>query len=231
MNRRTARILFLSLLAGLALSCAPLLAPAAPTPIPGLVNTIIAATANAAATQTAALAPTATSTATSTPLPTRTPTITPTPTETFVFILYTYTPTITNTPNVTATRPYLEEWPDWQTGTVVTMPKGSGENIGTTKYFSTLHNVEVVVTRANGVKLRNVPSKMYDNGHVPAGTHLILTGYWNKNNDFGWMFVKVTLSNGAQYWVGGDTNSDKDPRNCLEFVPPPPTPTPPTPEP
>jgi len=220
MNRRTARIVSLALLAGFSLSCASLFGPAAPTPIPGLVETIVAATANAAATQTAALAPTATATATGTPLPTQTPTITPTPTETFVFILYTYTPTVTNTPNVTATRPVLDEWPDWKTGIVVTMPKGSGENIGVNKYFSVLHNVEVVVTRANGVKLRNTPNKAYDVGHAPVNTHMILTGYWNKNSEFGWSFVKVTLPNGGQYWVGGDTGSEIDPQNCLEFYHP-----------
>lgn len=64
---------------GLTLSCAlPIYAaPQIPTPIPGIVNTIVVQTANAAATQTAALAP-----PTPTPLPASTPSFTPIPTET-----------------------------------------------------------------------------------------------------------------------------------------------------
>jgi len=64
---------------GLTLACAlPIPAPQIPTPIPGIVDTIVVQTANAAATQTAALAP-----PTSTPaLPASTPSFTPMPTET-----------------------------------------------------------------------------------------------------------------------------------------------------
>jgi hypothetical protein len=221
MDKRKVRVFALIMATAVLLACSSLLAPAAPTPIPGLVETIVAATANAAATQTAYFAPTATNTPTLTPLPTNTPTITPTPTATFVFILFTYTPTMTNTPNVTPTVPIPDHWPDWKAGTVVSFPSGSGENIGTTKFFSMLKNVEVVVTRENGVKVRDTPNKAYDSGKMPMGTHFILTGYWNKNSQFGWSFVKVRTVDNVYYWVGGDEGSDKDPQNCLVFYHPP----------
>ncbi len=68
------------------------MAPAAPAPVPGAVNTIVVLTANAASTQTqAALPPTLTPTLT--PVPTRTPTQTPSPTVTFIFLLATRTHT------------------------------------------------------------------------------------------------------------------------------------------
>lgn len=71
-----------------------------PTPIPGIINTIVVQTAAAAATQTAALIP-PTLTPSLTPFPTKTPTITPTPTQTVIFIFTTPTsvkPTRTKTP-------------------------------------------------------------------------------------------------------------------------------------
>jgi hypothetical protein len=75
-----------------------LITPAAPTSVPGGVNTIIAQTAEAAATQTALLAPSPTQTPTPAPLPTNTPTVTPSASPTFVFILPTFTHTSTPVP-------------------------------------------------------------------------------------------------------------------------------------
>jgi hypothetical protein len=75
---------------------------AAPTTIPGLVNTIVASTADVAMTRTAALIlPTLTASATSTS--TRIPTDTPTFTPTFVLILPSATRTPTATPITTGT--------------------------------------------------------------------------------------------------------------------------------
>lgn len=62
------------------------------TPIPGLVNTIVVQTAQAAASQTEALAP-PTATPSFTPVPTKTPSVTPSPTATFLFLLATRTRT------------------------------------------------------------------------------------------------------------------------------------------
>lgn len=84
---------------GLTLSCAlPIYTPPQiPTPIPGLVDTIVVQTANAAATQTAALAPhTSTpalpaSTPSFTPIPTATASPFPSPIVTFTFVLSTPT--------------------------------------------------------------------------------------------------------------------------------------------
>jgi hypothetical protein len=64
--------------------------PAIPTPPPGLVNTIVADTAQAAASQTATLLP-PTLTPTWTPPPTKTPSETPSPSPTFLFLLTTLT--------------------------------------------------------------------------------------------------------------------------------------------
>ncbi len=80
-------------------------APPSPTQVPGIVETIVAATYSAAAAQTAAAMPSSppilpTLAATKTPSP---PTITPTPTPTFVVYLFSPTPTITLTPVPTET--------------------------------------------------------------------------------------------------------------------------------
>lgn len=65
-----------------------------PSPIPGVVNTIVAETAAAAATQTAAnITVVPTWTPSLTPEPTRTPSLTPSLTPTFIFRLATRTPT------------------------------------------------------------------------------------------------------------------------------------------
>ena len=60
-------------------------------PVPGSIETIVAATAGAAQTQTARVLPTVTMTSTSTLAPTSTPTETPTATETIVFDISTST--------------------------------------------------------------------------------------------------------------------------------------------
>ncbi|MCQ3936751.1 MAG: hypothetical protein DPW18_06850 [Chloroflexi bacterium] len=91
------RLVFpLVLLFGLACSVPGFAPPAAPLPTqpPGLLETAIAQTADAAQTQTAAVLPTSTFT----PPPTRTPSITPSPTVTFIYRLYTSTPIPSETP-------------------------------------------------------------------------------------------------------------------------------------
>ncbi len=60
--------------------------PGLPRAVPGIINTIVAATAGAAQTQTAQLLPPSL-TPTWTPLPTHTPSLTPSPTPTFIFII------------------------------------------------------------------------------------------------------------------------------------------------
>lgn len=95
---RRSIIRYLLLLTLLVISCdlSSLVAPAGPvpSPVPGVVDTIVAMTAAAAYTQTAAnitVVPTMTSTFTPTTTDTPTPTLSPTPT--FIFILASLTPT------------------------------------------------------------------------------------------------------------------------------------------
>jgi hypothetical protein len=84
--------------------------------------------------------------------------------------------------------------------------------------FNELAGVEMIVTRANGVKLRSIPNKAIGGDNVLKGTKLILTGLMNKNNEFGWLFVKVKTGGGSLGWVGGSEGDDTDPRECLEFA-------------
>lgn len=190
-------------------SCESLFPTPSAAPVPGLINTLIVLTANAASSQTMAALPTATVT----PTPSRTPravTETPTPTETVIFAV------ITRTPLTPTLRPPPAGWPDWSTGNVVRMPKGSGENVGTVKLFEVLTYVKVRVSRKNGVKLRQIPSTEAGT-NLKAGyeTSLILLGYWNKNS--GGSYLKVMLPDGsAQYWVGG--SGEAEPTLCLDFV-------------
>jgi hypothetical protein len=85
------------------MACAPVLsaAPAVPTLDPGMINQIIAQTADAASTQTAAAIPTSTPTQTFTPTPRGTNTPGPTSTETLVYVYN--TPTIFVIPPATIT--------------------------------------------------------------------------------------------------------------------------------
>lgn len=204
-------------------ACAPLASASYPTPGPGAVETLIAVKA----TEAAMLTQTALGPATFTPTPGRvtlTPSQTLPPTATMLFLLKTNTPT----PSQTPTRVIIPTiWPSWTSGDVVDMPQGSGEGIGVTKYFSSLAHVTVVVVRSNGVKLRKLPTKALGGPIAPKGTILILTGYWNKNNDFGaWSFMKVIAPDGRQYWVGGSENDDTSPTASFAFyTPPEPTPT------
>ncbi|MGC8856160.1 MAG: hypothetical protein ACP5QU_05125, partial [Anaerolineae bacterium] len=208
------RLLLLGLTLGIILACAPLGAPPIYTLAPEQIASIVAATANIAATQTAAAQPL--SSDTPTPYVTRTPFPSPTPTATFLF----FTPTQPFTPTETPL-PLPTVWPDWTTGDIVTFPKGSGENIGVTRYFRILQNVKVIVTRLNGVKLRPIPNKALGGKSMAAyGAILTLTGYWNRNPDLDWSFVKVIAADGKQYWVGGDEGSEIDPQRCLRFYTP-----------
>ncbi|PWB71417.1 MAG: hypothetical protein C3F07_14295 [Anaerolineales bacterium] len=101
MSTRKSNILIWLLALVIVLACVPALPSTSsiPTIDPGLINTYIAQTANAAATQTSAAIPTSTSTATLTPTPTSTETEEPTATNTVVFILKSPTPIVlaTNT--------------------------------------------------------------------------------------------------------------------------------------
>ncbi len=218
-DRRKAYPPLLILAAALLFACAPLAPGAYPTQGPGAVDTLIALKA----TEAAMLTQTAIGPATFTSTPGRitlTPSQTMPATATMLFLLKTNTPT----PSQTPTRVVIPTvWPDWTTGDVVDMPQGSGEGIGVTKYFSSLAHVTVVVVRTNGVKLRKLPTKALGGPIAPKGTILILTGYWNKNNDFGapWSFMKVITEDGRQYWVGGDANDDTSPTASFAFYTPP----------
>lgn len=86
MQTRKKVLLWFTVLA-LVMACAPTFGTPFPTADPGLINTFIARTANAAASQTAAVLPTHTPTETSTPTPENTATPSLTPTSTFIFVL------------------------------------------------------------------------------------------------------------------------------------------------
>ncbi len=189
-------------------ACAPFLPTPLPTPVPGFVNTVVVLTAQAASAQTASALPPAT--ATSTPTSTIRPiTATPTPTAT---VLFTYVTSTSTTPTI---QPPPPAWPAWDTGEIVRMPSGSGENVGKTKFFSVLQYVKVRVIRKNGVKVRQIPStSAVSNMMVEYGDTMLLLGLWNHNNNNS--YVKVRLPDGKEYWVGG--NGDSTPQVSLEFV-------------
>ncbi len=178
-----------------------------PTEVPGLVQTMISGTQTAAVLQTENAKALFTSTPT---FATLRPTITPYPTgTTFVFVP---TPSDTPTPLPSATHtPYIRTtWPDWKTGEVVTMPRGTGLNIGTNKKFSGLVGIMVKVERENGVKLRPIPSKAVGGIMEDKGAAFTLTGIMNKNPNLGWLFVQVIAADGEKYWVGGWDDEDEN---------------------
>jgi hypothetical protein len=194
-----------------------LLTSCAPTPVPqdpGMVFTVVASTQTVAAWQTQMAESSFTSTPTQATLR---PTFTPPPTMTSFVYEVTPSPTFTPTPSPTSTKPVLTSWPDWKTGDVVTMEKGSGENIGVNKKFYVLEGVNVIVIRGNGVGLRSIPSKAASGPQEDYGSILTLTGIMNKNSQYGWFFAQVVAENGQTYWVGGDEGSDKDPRESFMF--------------
>lgn len=205
MSKQKVLFILLLLMPALLFACEPFVQ--APTPMPGL-NTIVALTAQAAASQTAAALPPATFT----PTPSLTPrpvTSTPTPTETVLFDFF------TSTPSTPTFQPPPEAWPAWESGEVVKMPKGSGENVGTVKFFPRLAYVKVIVIRNNGVKLRLLPSTEAGTNLMAAkGQILILLGFWNKNS--GNSYLKVRTLEGKEYWVGGNENAD--PQVSLAFL-------------
>ena len=189
--------------------------PPTPAQAPGLVYTVIASTQTAAA----QLTQMAQGSFTKTPTQAATlrPTITPFPTMTSFVYKVTASPTLTFTPTATSTPPILTTWPDWKTGDVIVMPKGSGENIGTNKRFDILIGVEVMIVRENGVKLRAVPNKAQPGPLEEAGSVVTLTGVMNKNNEYDWMFAQVTAADGQTYWIGGTDGEDTDPRKSFVF--------------
>lgn len=87
MQTYTKKVLFWFIVLALVMACAPTFGTPFPTADPGLINTFIARTANAAASQTAAVLPTHTPTETPTPTPENTETPSLTPTSTVIFIL------------------------------------------------------------------------------------------------------------------------------------------------
>jgi len=204
------RFVYLFMLMALLLACTP--PPVAEDP--GLVYTVVAGTQTAAAWKTQMAHASFSKTPTQ---PTLRPTFTAFPTMTQFVYLVTASPTVTLTASATSGPPVLTSWPDWKTGEIISMPKGSGENIGTNKRFRILAGVQVLVVRQNGVKLRSIPNKAADGPLEETGSALKLTGIVNKNNDFGWFFVQVEAVNGKTYWVGGTEGEDTDPKNCFEF--------------
>lgn len=214
------RNLFLYLFLGVLLltSCTP-----AAAQDPGMIFTVVASTQTAAAWQTQLAEAAFSKTPTQATLR---PTFTPYPTNTVFVLRYTPSPTQTFTPTITNTPSQLTEWPEWSTGEVVRMPKGSGANIGVNKRFYILAGVQVMVTRNNGVKLRDVPNKAQPGPVEEPGSAMTLTGVMNKNGEYDWLFAQVIAANGKTYWVGGSENEDTDPRNSFVFYYPKNSPTP-----
>ncbi len=203
------RLLYLFMLIVLLAACTP-----PPMQDPSLIYTVVASTQTAAAWQTQMAEASFSKTPTQATLR---PTFTPLPTMTSFVYQITASPTLTPTASATSTPPILTSWPDWKTGEVVVMPKGSGENIGTNKRFEVLVGVQVLVTRPHGVKIRAIPNKAMDGPMEEEGSVLTLTGIMNKNNEFGWLFVQVKAVNGQTYWVGGTDGENTDPRRSFEF--------------
>jgi hypothetical protein len=115
MNRHSLKTLvFLLAILLVLLACdlpgVPLPVATNPTADPGLIQTIVVATAGAAQTQTAMVLPPPSDTPTATLAPTFTPTESPTPTPTVIFIIptRTYTPTATSLPTATSSFPTQE---------------------------------------------------------------------------------------------------------------------------
>lgn len=189
-------------------------APSASAQDPGLVFTVVASTQTAAAWQTQMAQASFSKTPTQATLR---PTFTPFPTMTAFVYEVTPSPTPTPTASMTSTPPILTSWPDWTTGEVVTMPRGSGQNIGVNKRFKILVGVQVLITRTNGVKLRTVPSKAADGFIEVEGSALTLTGIMNQNKELGWFFVQVEAVNGKTYWVGGSGNENNTPADSFVF--------------
>ena len=188
---------------------------------PNFILTVIAGTQDAAVYQTQMAELLYTSTPT---LATLRPTLTMQPTATnFVFRANTPKPS----PSATRT-PYIRTtWPDWKTGAVVSMPGGSGANIGTSKMFSGLKGLSVIVVRENGVKLRSIPSKAIGGPMEEEGSAFTLTGIMNKNPQFDWLFAQIIAANGKTYWVGGSIgDKNTDPTFALQFYYPNLTPSP-----
>ncbi|NQU29627.1 MAG: hypothetical protein HQ525_03070 [Anaerolineae bacterium] len=191
---------------------------------PGLVFTIVASTQTAAAYQT--WEPFSLITNTPTPAILR-PTITLQPTNTVYVFVPTSTNTPTPTPSATPKPIKLTKWPDWRTGSVISMPRGTGLNIGTNKMFSILKGVKVKVIRKNGVKLRSAPNKAIGGPMELRNSILTLTGVMNRNKDYGWFFAQVIAPGGNKYWVGGsDGDENTNPIESLEFYYPIETPVP-----
>ncbi len=207
-------IIFSVILFPLLLSACDALNPALPTLAPGIVGTYAAMTVSAANSQTAAARPPATFTPTQ-PRPTRTATTPPTITATVRFILNTPTASLTPTSTIP---PRPEEWPSWTSGEIVELKHG--EAMGSSKFFKILQDVRVVVTRTNGVKLRDLPNKAIGGKQADKGSVLVLTGIMNLNRDYYpmWSFVQVKTGDGETYWVGGSMNTDTDPKRSLIFM-------------
>jgi len=195
-----------------------------PAEPPGFIFTVVASTQTVAAYLTEMAA--AFATKTPTPMALRA-TITPPPTPTGFVYLLTPSPTFTPLPTPTSTPRMRTEWPDWKDGEVISMPRGSGANIGTNKRFSDLTGLMVRVVRRNGVTLRPIPNKAISGPFEEKGSAFTLTGVMNKNPEFVWLFAQVIAVDGKTYWVGGSEGDENtDPRFALEFYYPRLTPSP-----
>ena len=204
------------LLSSFLFACAP-----QATPDPDYIYTAVAGTQKAAVFQTERARSFYTMTPTQATLrPTLTLEATPT--------IYIFTPdTLTPSPTVTRTPTLVTTWPEWKTGEVTTMPPGTGQNIGTNKYFRVLDGLQVIVVRENGVGLRSAPNKAVSGPKEEKGSAFTLTGVMNKNPQYGWLFVQVIAADGRSYWVGGDIgDKDIDPTVALDFYYPDLTPSP-----
>lgn len=188
---------------------------------PNFIYTVVAGTQTAAVYQTQMAELLFTSTPTQGTLR---PTMTLQPTATTYIFVPSPSHTPIPSPSPTRTPRIRTEWPNWKTGEVISMPKGSGENIGTNKKFSDLTGLMVMVVRKNGVKLRPIPSKAIGGPIEVKGSAFTLTGVMNLNDDFGWVFAQVIAADGKTYWVGG--SGDIQPNEVFIFYYPKLTPSP-----
>ncbi len=197
---------------------------AQPTQDPNFILTVVAGTQDVAAYQTQMGELLFTSTPT---LATLRPTLTLQPTSTVV-VLKINTPT--PVPSATRTPRLRTTWPDWDTGDVISMPSGSGGNIGVTKVFGSLKGLMVIVVREYGVMMRAIPNKAMGGPWEEKGSAFTLTGIMNQNYDYGWIFVQVIAADGKKYWVGGSVTGNEhdngmDPTAALKFYYPAKTPS------
>ena len=139
---------------GMVLACVPSLATPLPPVDPGVINTFIAQTVNAASSQTAAAMPTSTHTATYTPTPRNTDTPTPTSTSTVIFILSTPTPLVIPTFTVVSSGGGGGSSSDNYACQVVSVTPANGTTFGSRADFDAVWRV------------KNIGQKVWDRSSV-----------------------------------------------------------------